>query len=253
MAKQWNQLERLDHKALKKLQAEREKAAKLEAAAKERRKYIGIGIVIVLVLVFFLWIILFMKDRAAKKAFAEEREKLMFSEVTESSGDIEFRKSDDWQTLPSGLKFKEMLTFRTGEDSTVNIRMQLENEVKLYGETEATVYVPAFESEKSNKIKDEVVNLTRGEITGIVSIDGRGIMSVETSGVKIVGQSGLFKVKYNDDDGIGEVVVKNGLVEVSKKIGGGKPIKITGFYKVTFEGDEISNPTQASIIQYDWR
>ena len=54
MAKQWHQLERLDHKALKKLQAEREKAAKLAAQKEKQQKMIIIG---VLVLIFMAFIV----------------------------------------------------------------------------------------------------------------------------------------------------------------------------------------------------
>jgi len=63
----------------------------------------------------------------------------------------------------------------------------------------------------------------------------------------------LFKVIYDADKNKGEVVVKNGLVEVGKKRGGGRPVKVSGFYKVTFGEGDISTPTQASVIQYDWR
>ena len=46
MAKQWHQLERLDHKALKKLQQEREKAAKLATQKAENQKKMIVGGVI---------------------------------------------------------------------------------------------------------------------------------------------------------------------------------------------------------------
>lgn len=253
MAKQWNQLERLDHKALKKLQAEREKAAKLEAAALERKKNIIMGAVVLFIIILVGVFIHGLRVKAKNKAFQEEREKLTYSSVTEHDGTVEYRISGDWESLFKDIKFNEPYSFRTSEESFLTVLMQLDNQAKLYGETEVTVNPPEFENATTNKVKKEVIELIRGEITAIVSLEGRGVMSIETSSIRIVGQSGLFKVKYNDEEGTGEVVVKNGLVEVSKKDGSSKPVKITGFYKVTFDGDEISNPSQASIIQYDWR
>ena len=48
-------------------------------------------------------------------------------------------------------------------------------------------------------------------------------------------------------------VVKNGIVEVKENSSNSRPIKVSGFYKITFEKGELANPRQASIIQYDWR
>ena len=69
MAKQWHQLERLDHKALKKLQLEREKAAKLAAQQELRQKSIIIGgiIVVALVALVVLCITIKNKQEIAKK------------------------------------------------------------------------------------------------------------------------------------------------------------------------------------------
>ena len=70
MAKQWHQLERLDHKALKKLQLEREKAAKLAAQQELRQKSIIIGGVIVFVFVLLIVLVITIKN----KKDAEKRE-----------------------------------------------------------------------------------------------------------------------------------------------------------------------------------
>ncbi|MDD2998646.1 MAG: hypothetical protein PHV05_06250, partial [Candidatus Riflebacteria bacterium] len=123
---------------------------------------------------------------------------------------------------------------------------------KLFSLSEMTVSTPVL-VKTENKIEKELVVLKRGELTAAVSLDGRGILVVESADVSVVGASGLFKVIYDEKKDRGEVVVKNGLVEVGKKRGGGKPIKVSGFYKVTFGGGDISTPTQASVIQYDWR
>ncbi len=252
MAKQWHQLERLDHKALKKLQTEREKAAKLAAAAEARKKQmiIGGGVLVALIAVFVL--IGVINTKAKAKQFQEDREKLLYSSVTEYSGTAESRKTGLWEALTANIKFKEEYSFRTMEESSLTVQMQLENQVKLYADTEVTVKPPTLEA-KENKIKQEVVELTRGEITAAVSLDGRDLMCIQASNVKIIGRSGLFKVIYKDEEDKGEIVVKNGLVEVSTIAGGEKPVKLSGFYKLTFDNGELSSPSQASVIQYDWR
>ena len=33
----------------------------------------------------------------------------------------------------------------------------------------------------------------------------------------------------------------------------GKPVKLSGFYKVSFEKGELGSPSQASVIQYTWQ
>ncbi|MBP5467720.1 MAG: hypothetical protein J6Z11_00580, partial [Candidatus Riflebacteria bacterium] len=61
------------------------------------------------------------------------------------------------------------------------------------------------------------------------------------------------KVIYDEKEDKGEGVVKNGIVEVKENSSNSRPIKVSGFYKITFEKGELANPRQASIIQYDWR
>lgn len=253
MAKQWNQLERLDHKALKKLQAEREKAAKLEAAARERKKYMLYALAVLVFLVLFVVLLFTIRNKKLAREFQEERDSLLVSEVMEFGGTVDFQNNSDWESLNKNVKFSNSYTFRAGEESFVTVQMQLANQVKLYSESEAIINPPTFVSATNNKIKQEVVELRRGELTATVSLEGRDVMCIETAGIRVTGQSGLFKVIYKADDGKGEVVVKNGLVEVNKINSDSKAVKITGFYKVTFEDGEISSPSQASIIQYDWR
>lgn len=252
MSKKWHQLEKLDHKALKKLQTEREKAAKAaqEAEDKKRRMIIGGAVLCGLfVLVVFISI---MRNRSAALAFQAERAKLLFSRVVDFTGTVDHRYIGAWEKLNGKLEFDKEYSFKTAEESTVTIQLQLENQIKLFPLSELTVNPPVL-ADKENKIEKEPVALKRGEMTAAISLDGRGLLHIECEDVIVTGSSGLFKVIYDEKKEKGEVVVKNGLVEVSKKRGGGKPVKVSGFYKITFGGGDISTPTQASVIQYDWR
>lgn len=252
MAKQWHQLERLDHKALKKLQAEREKAAKLAAKAEERKKQLIIAGIIVFCLGLVITLVVVISKRNQEKAHLEERAELLYSSVTEFNGTAEYRKTGLWEALTTNLKFNEAHTFRTSEESSVSVQMQLENQVKLYSGTEAIVNPPTLDA-KENRIVKETVELANGELTCAVSLDGKDLMNIKAAGINVLGKSGLFKVIYNNESGKGEVVVKNGLVEVTKIDSGDSPTRLSGFYKLTFTEEEISSPTQASVIQYDWR
>ncbi len=253
MAKQWHQLERLDHKALKKLQVEREKAAKAAQAAEEFRKRMFIGAGVLVVFLIVIGLVIFINKKNAEKARQEAREKLLFSNITEFSGDVEFRKKATWETLTKNLSFNEEHSFRTDSDSSITIQMQLDNQVKLHSKTEAVIKVPVLDKEE-NKVNKEGIELTTGEITAAVTLDGRDIMTIDVSNIHVIGQSGLFKVLYDSDADKGEVVVKNGLVQVSRSDDKSTPpVKLSGFYKVVFAEGELSSPTQASVIQYDWR
>lgn len=252
MSKKWHQLEKLDHKALKKVQGDREKAVKQaqEAADKKYRMIVGTAILCcVIVLVVFVSL---MSNRSAALAFQAERAKLLFSKVTDFTGKVESRYIGTWEKVSEKFEFDKEYSFKSAEESTVTLQMQLDNQVKLFQLSELTVNPPVL-AEKENKIEKEQVILRRGEITAAISLDGRGLLEIECADIVVVGASGLFKVIYDEKKEKGEVVVKNGLVEVSKKRGGGKPVKVSGFYKVTFGGGELSSPTQASVIQYDWR
>lgn len=253
MSKKWHQLEKLDHKALKKLQAERDKSAKLVQEAEERKRRMIIGGLILFGVVVLLVFFQLMRSRSATLARLEERAKMRFSRVSDFSGKVENRNIGTWDKLKEKFEFDKEYTYKTGEESTVTVQMQLDNQVKLFPLSEMTVYPPTLH-ESENKIEKEPVLLSRGEMTAAISLDGRGLLEIEVADVIVVGASGLFKVIYDAEKGKGEVVVKNGLVEVSKKRGGGdRPVKVSGFYKVTFGEGDISTPTQASVIQYDWR
>ncbi len=252
MSKKWHQLEKLDHKALKKLQGERERATKLAQDAADKKRKMIIGGAVLFGLVVIVIFISFMRSRSAKLAFQAERATLLFSKVSEFSGKVEHRYVGIWEKLKEKIEFDKEHSFKTEKDSTVTLQLQLDNQIKLFPESEITLMPPEL-AKKENKIEKEPLILKRGEITAAISLDGRGLLEVECVDIVVIGASGLFKVIYDEKKSKGEVVVKNGLVEVKKKRGGGKPIKVSGFYKVTFGGGEVSPPTQASVIQYDWR
>jgi hypothetical protein len=252
MAKKWHQLEKLDHKALKKLQAERDRAAKQAKEAQERKRRMIIGSAVLFGIIFILIFVSIMRNRAAEIARQEEREKMLFSKVVKHSGQLQWRNLGIWNKFKEEFEFDTRHSFRTEKDSTVTVKLQLDNQVKLAENSEMTILPPEL-AKKENKIIKEIVELKRGELTAAISLDGRGILHIEVSGISVKGSSGLFKVIYDATEDKGEVVVKNGLVEVSKIRGSSKPQKVSGFYKITFSGSEISDPTQASVIQYDWR
>ena len=253
MAKQWHQLEHLDHRALKKLQQDREKQVLLQKQEGDRKRNIIIGVSVglaALVVFIFLQVI---NSRAEKKAFMDARALLYKSSVINVSGPAAFTRSfGDWGPLEKGLVFDKEQSFKTEKNSFLSVELQLKNQVKLASNSEMVVYPPVLE-EKENKVKKENVSLTRGECTSSVGVDGREILEVEAGGVVAMGASGLFKVIYNSAKNTGEIVVKNGLVEVFAQGNPQKRVKVSGFYKVTFQKGQFSNPSQSSIIQYDWR
>lgn len=249
--KQWHQLERLDHKALKRLQAERERAAKLAQEAETKRQIMLIGGVILAVVILGVIVIAVMVNKAKDRAYQEERAKLFYARAIDVAGKVEKRFMGIWEPLTGDFEFDKEYSFKTGEGANVTIQMQLENQIKLFPSSEITVKKPIL-AEKQNVVKQEPILLRNGQLTAAVSLTGKDSMLIEVANITVRGNSGLFKVIYNEEAEKGEVVVKNGLVEVSQK-SGGKPIKISGFYKVAFTQYELKSPTQASVIQYDWR
>lgn len=252
MAKQWHQLEHLDHKALKKLQQDREKQALLLQKEEERKRYFIIAGAIVFAVSVVLIFIYVLNKRADQKAFAEARALLLKSTVINTAGTTFLRSFGDWEPLKKGFVFDKEYSFKAEKESNVTVEMQLKNLVKLASNSEMVVFPPVLD-EKENKVKGENVKVTRGEVTVSVGVDGRETLEVEAGGVVALGASGLFKVIYNNIKSSGEVVVKNGLVEVYTRANPAKKVKVSGFYKVVFSKAQFNSPTQASIIQYDWR
>ena len=220
---------------------------------------------IVFLLVFFVFGALFVVGSFFIYKYVDNQEKLRetqiiyqkynflsTSNVTEYIGSVEFDTNGSWSQLKENLKFENDTSFKTSEDSSVTIKMCGDNQIKLYSKSEFLVKPPELDY-PNEKVEKQIVKLTNGEITAAVSITGRGILNIEVSDITIIAQSGLFKVLYNAKEDKGEVVVKNGLVEVKENSSGSRPIKLSGFYKATFEKGKLNNPVQASVIQYDWK
>lgn len=252
MAKQWHQLERLDHKALKKLQAEREKAAKLAAQKEKQQKAIIIAIVVFIVMVSLISIGIVVKKKKDSDDLNNAKAKLLFSNVVEYNGSVDYRNTGDWESLSANIKFDNDCYFRTLEESVITVQLQEDNQIKLFPLSEVLVKPPVIEANEA-RVTKQVVEMARGELTCAISINGKGLLSIQVANITVVGQSGLFKIRYDDEKDKGEVVVKNGLVEVCVTGSGDKPTKLSGFYKVIFENGQLEKPTQASVIQYDWR
>lgn len=252
MAKQWHQLERLDHKTLKKLQQERAKKAQDEESAADRKRklvYVGAALFVIVVMIVFALII---RKRSAEQAYREARQKLYTNKVVEIKGTVKGRSLGDWERLDPNFAFESEYTIKAEKAGYAAIQLQLENVLKVSGESILKVAQNTLDPVE-NRVTAEFAELETGEVTVAIALDGRDLLEVEAGGVITKGASGLFKVLYDRDKQTGEVVVKNGLVEVYAKKQPSKKVKVSGFYKVTFKRGEISNPTQASVIQYDWR
>jgi len=252
MAKQWHQLERLDHKSLKKLQQDREKQVVQQKQETDRKRIMIIAASIIAVIICGVVFLMILRNRAAQKAYQEERAKIYTVGVSEMKGSVLGRSIGDWEKVKSDFTFDDEYTFKVEKDGRLSVTLQQENVVKLASMSEMTV-MKATLHETENRVAKENVSLARGELTAAISLDGRDILEIESGGVVAKGASGLFKVLYNNAKGSGEVVVKNGLVEVYSKKNPAKRVKVSGFYKVTFDSSQLGNPTQASVIQYDWR
>ncbi len=252
MAKQWHQLEKLDHKSLKKLQQDREKQALLQKQEADKKRVYIIVASIVIAIVCGIVFLSILRNRAAEKAYKEEREKMYSVSVAEVKGPVMGRSIGDWEKMSTGFAFDDEFTFKADKSGQMSVKLQLDNVVKLASMSEMTV-MKATLHEKENRVVRESVKLSRGELTAAISLDGRDLLEIECGGIVAKGASGLFKVLYNQTKGMGEVVVKNGLVEVHSKKNASRRVKVSGFYKIVFDANQLGNPTQASVIQYDWR
>jgi hypothetical protein len=251
MAKQWHQLERLDHKALKKLQIEREKQRQLAEKQEERKTYVIIASIVLVALAILMSFMIMINNRKKELNYQKQREELYISQVTEIAGTPEFRKIGLWEPLLDKTEFDEDCSFRTPyENDRVTVTTKLGNTIKAMGSTE--FFMPRrILAKDANEIVQELAELVDGELTVTVDMAGRDLLDIKVPGAVVVGKSGLFKVLYDRDKDYGEVVVKNGLVEVKSDLG--IATKVSGFYKVVFSSRKVENPVQASVIQYDWR
>lgn len=252
MAKKWHQLERLDHKALKKLQLEREKNAKAAQAAIDKKRNIVIGLSVFTILAMVIIFISILQSKSNATALKKARELLKFSRVISVKGDVECRDIGSWEKVKKDMEFSKAYSFRTDEKSMVSIQLQLDNVLKLAKESEIRVFPPKLEK-KEVKVKKEEVTLENGELTVAIALDGRELLDIKVGKITVKASSGLFKIIYDSRKDKGEVVVKNGVVSVKLAKDKSKGKKVTGFYKIMFKGKKIESPTQASVIQYDWR
>ena len=252
MAKKWHQLERLDHKALKKLQQERKKAAELAKAAADRKRNLIIGGAVLFCVILLLTFVHILRSKYQAEAIQKAREALKVAQVTSVKGKVTGRDIGPWDKTKAKFHFSKDYSFKTGENGAVSIQLQLENVLKLAKNSEIRVKVPELEK-KEVKIKKEAAELKYGELTVAIALDGRDLLEIKVGRVLVEASSGLFKIIYDERKEKGEVVVKNGVVTVKKVRSHSKGKKVTGFYKITFKGNKISNPTQASVIQYNWR
>lgn len=252
MAKQWHQIERLDHKSLKKAQLDREKAAKEAQVHSERKKTYFIVGVIVFAIICTMVFASVVKRRATQQAFEEERAKLLKTKVIETAGSTLGRALGTWRPVEQGFVFSDDHYFKTEKEGFLVVELQLDNRIKLFQNSEIKIARNTL-ADNENRVIKESAHLKDGEISVAISREGREILEIEAGGVIAVGASGLFKVIYNRQDGTGEVVVKNGLVEIIEAKNSANRVKVSGFYKVTFSDGKIANPTQASVIQYNWR
>lgn len=252
MAKQWHQLERLDHKTLKKIQQERERALKQQKEEAERKRKLIIAISICVAVGCILSIIIIIRNRLKYKAYLEERAKLLNNNVENIIGKAYFKTLGDWELLENKITFNQEYTFKTEKESYITINLQLKNQIKILPSSEVVVNPPDLHNDE-NIIKKQTINLINGEVNVGVSLEGKEKIIVEVEDIKVIGISGLFKVIYNKNKKWGEVVVKSGLVEVLSNKNPSQRVKVSGFYKVMFQNGELSMPSQASVIQYDWK
>jgi len=252
MAKQWHQLEKLDHRSLKKLQQDRDKAAALLRGEAERKRKLVVAFAVMFAFAVLIVFVVILKQRGAEQAFQEARKKLYISMVSQATGRTFGRALGDWDKVSKGFSFDSEYTLKTEKDGFLVVELQLKNLLKLNANSEMVVFKPEL-NKKVNLVIKERAKLKRGEVTVAIALDGRDLLEVEAGGMVALGASGLYKILYNRDKDEGEVVVKNGLVEVYSKRNPKARVKVSGFYKVTFTRGTLDRPTQASVIQYDWR
>lgn len=262
MSKQWHQLEKLDHKSLKKVQQERQAAAKAAQADAEKKKILlGVGVVlfcIVVVVVFFVVV----RSRQAQQARSELRQRMLRSEVTEVKGRALMRNLGGWEPVKKGMTFDQDMMFKTEADGFVTIHLNHgdvganENEkvagnlLKMHPNSELEVARPTLHDDE-NKVIAETARLNRGELTVEMSQTGRELLSIEVGPLKTRGLMGRYKLIYDREKQNGELVVKNGLVE-TRSPQSERPINVTGFYKVVIKQGVVGNPEQAAVINYNW-
>ena len=131
MAKQWHQLEKLDHKSLKKLQQDREKQALQQKQDADRKRVYIIVASVVIALVCGIVFLSILRNRAAEKAYKEERDKMYAVSVAEVKGPVQGRSIGDWEKISPNFTFNDEYTFKTDKNGQLSVKLQLDNVVKL--------------------------------------------------------------------------------------------------------------------------
>ena len=181
------------------------------------------------------------KYKKQRKTFKQyEENKTGTIHLDKYKGEVNYGKSDDWKPVTSELNFSDESYVKTSTDSYLELKMPYDNYIKLFSNTNLN-------------LGTSLINLLDGELNTAISTEGKEKLLIRISKINIIGRSGVFKVIYNKESDKGEIVVKNGSVEVIEDNQEQKTVLLSGFYKVTFENDKLSNPTQAKVTDYNWR
>lgn len=156
-----------------------------------------------------------------------------------------------WQPITQDQVFTRAAKIKSSEKYNLEVELPKGNKIKLFNDSIVKILSPMSSKPRGFA---QLCNLESGEANFAISLDGRDFLAGRIGDSEVLGHSGLFKIIYDPKSQSGEVVVKNGLVEIrSRKAPDLKHIKVSGFYKSTLENGKFSSPTQASVIQYDWR
>ncbi|MBU1109145.1 MAG: hypothetical protein KKB51_20880 [Candidatus Riflebacteria bacterium] len=156
-----------------------------------------------------------------------------------------------WQPITQDQVFTKSAKLKSSEKFTLEVELPKGNKIKLFNESIVEIFSPI--RSKPGKLA-QLCSLESGEANFAISLDGRELLTCRIGDGEVLGASGLFKIIFDLKNQSGEVVVKNGLVEViTSNTPDHKNFKISGFYKSMIENGKFSSPTQASIITYSWR
>lgn len=168
-------------------------------------------------------------------------------EVISVKGRASVEKVDEYQQLLPGQVLTGSYVFQTEQGAKVELRLLNNNRISLLENTEIKIQPgPCM----TNDNIEDVMTLINGKVLVNISINGRGSLCAKIGSTLFNPSSGTSKMIFEQEAGNGEVIVKNGLVEVLQT--SEEPFRISGFYKVDISGDHVSSPYQASIINYQW-
>ncbi len=221
-------------------------------------------LIFVILTIFFInyCVMFFNKGGNVSNLFKNSYQKFI-SQVCDFIGEASCKtnESSDWLTCKKNTEYEGNIYFKTNDSSSLMLKFSTNSfnrskspspfitqcgDIKLYSNTELSIN-SSIEEKTPN-----IIELKNGEITNSITIDGQGKYIIKVEDFTITSKSGLFKVFYDSNKKSGSVVVKHGLVEISKN-GDKNTVKLTGFYKVDFKNGVLENIKQASVIQYNWR